>query len=320
MSNPTEKVMKRMHEYIHAHGEDINDKEGLEKLVFEFVKEYNDTIEKHEKRNSGEMTAEDYLYMAADAESKTKAFSYVKKALELDPDNIDAKLQYILLDSENIDMSLKDIAELKEIAAKEIEDYFEKNKGDFWQILETRPYLRVCEALVDSYVACGKIKVAIKECQNILSLNYRDNLGIRSRLMHLYACLEDETRALALHRRFDNSDESNMLLPLSVLYYKLNNLDEAEKYLKRLADVNPDTESFFKAIIAGCKFSDVLDTVTEYGYEPFTIEELVDDFALNTSFFITNVGYINWADMCLKKFKKKPKKKTSKNLPKILIQ
>ena len=38
--------------------------------------------------------------------------------------------------------------------------------------------------------------------------------------MHLYAYMEDEMHALALHKQFDSYEETQMLLPLAVLYYK----------------------------------------------------------------------------------------------------
>ena len=65
--------------------------------------------------------------------------------------------------------------------------------------------------------------------------------------MHLYAYMEDEMHALALHKQFDSYEETQMLLPLAVLYYKLNQFDKAEDYIKRLAKANKDTKKFLRA-------------------------------------------------------------------------
>lgn len=42
---------------------------------------------------------------------------------------------------------------------------------------------------------------AIDEGQRLLDLCENDNLGVRYQLMHLYAYMEDEMHALALHKR-----------------------------------------------------------------------------------------------------------------------
>lgn len=40
-----------------------------------------------------------------------------------------------------------------------------------------------------------------------------------------------------------------MLLPLAVLYYKLNQFDRAGAYLNRLAAVNKDTKKFLRLAV-----------------------------------------------------------------------
>ena len=54
----------------------------------------------------------------------------------------------------------------------------------------------------------------------MLKLYSGDNLGVRYTLMDLYAYWENEDAALTLHKEYDEYEESQMLLPLAVLYYK----------------------------------------------------------------------------------------------------
>lgn len=75
-----------------------------------------------------------------------------------------------------------------------------------------------------------------------------------------------------------------MLLPLAVLYYKLNQFDRAKDYLKRLAAVNKDTKKFFRAA-AGDRLEEFFMDMSPYGYRPFTIDELLEDLLLSPCLF-----------------------------------
>jgi len=102
---------------------------------------------------------------------------------------------------------------------------FKEYAGEFWTAFETRPYMRVRYTYFDVLISCGMMRRAIDEGQRLLELCENDNLGVRYQLMHLYAYMEDEMHALALHKQFDSYEETQMLLPLAVLYYKLNQFD-----------------------------------------------------------------------------------------------
>ena len=76
-----------------------------------------------------------------------------------------------------------------ETAAQQLkpEGYFKEDVGAFWEILETRPYMRVCYTYFDALISCGMMHRAIDEGQRLLELCENDNLGVRYQLMHLYA-------------------------------------------------------------------------------------------------------------------------------------
>ena len=91
------------------------------------------------------------------------------------------------------------------------------------------------------------------------------------------------------------------LLPLSILYYKLGDLKKSAKYLKKLKNTNEDTLEFFKGINKGQM--DFLENESPYGYRPFTIEELMLEFAENPFLFVTTKTYFEWAYKKLKNMK-----------------
>ena len=84
--------------------------------------------------------------------------------------------------------------ELQQKAEKQLREqgYFRKASiGDFWGLIETRPYMRVCQTYVGTLLMNRKMRLAAKACESMLHLCKNDNLGIRYTLIHLYGYLEE---------------------------------------------------------------------------------------------------------------------------------
>ena len=299
MSRETERLLKELNQFISLHENEITDEDSMNRLCEQFLEEHNLGIP--DLKNTEPETADDYLELAERALSKKKCVEYLHKALELEPENVDVQLQLIghTLEGKS-DEQLPALQKLMDAAAKQLEQEgcFKEDVGAFWDVLETRPYMRVCYAYFEALTSCGMMRRAIDEGQRLLELCENDNLGVRYQLMHLYAYMEDEMHALALHKRFDAYEETQMLLPLAVLYYKLNQFDKAEDHIKRLARVNKDTKKFLRAA-AREQLYDYMDEMSPYGYQPFTMEELLDE-VLHSSYLFGSVPYFfAWASKVL---------------------
>ena len=300
MSRETEKILKELQQFLALHGDEATDEESVDRLTNQFLAEYGGYPKSH--KNVNPETADDYLELAEQASSKRKCLEYLRKAVELDPANVDAQLQLIVHTLEDKpDEQLLALQNLMAAAAKPLEQEgcFKKDMGDFWTLLETRPYMRVRNACVDALISCGMIRRAIDEGEELLTLCENDNLGVRYQLMHLYAYMEDELHALALHKRYDSYEETQMLLPLAVLYYKLNQFDRAKDYVKRLAVVNKDTKKFFRAA-AGNNLDQYLVNMDPYGYRPFTMDELLEDLMGSSYLFASVPHFFRWASNSLR--------------------
>lgn len=245
--------------------------------------------------------AYDYLELSDSAPSKRQALKYAKKALELEPDNIDAQIAVAELSSNTPEALLKKYKALIEKAEIEMKAdgwFSEEYIGEFWGFYETRPYMRLRAGYLDSLIHCSMFGLAVKECNDLLRLCKNDNLGIRYKLMHLLAFFEDEKSALELLDKYD--EKSTMfLLPMSVLYYKLGNLTKASKYLSELQKVNKDTEEFFGALIEQ-DLEDYYDEMSGFGYRPFSIEEFLIEIQENRYLFVSTPQYVIWASSKLK--------------------
>ena len=118
--------------------------------------------------------------------------------------------------------------------------------------------------------------------------------------MHLYTVMEDEKSALKLHKKFKLSMNTQFLLPLSILYYKLLNFKKAKKYLLELTKTNKDTKEFFKALL-----EQTLDKfeLGDFGYRPFTMDEFIITFMGNLYLYDGLMDYFIWGYDILKKKK-----------------
>ena len=299
MSRESEKVLKELQKFLDAHAEDTENEADVDALTERFFAEYNQKC--IGQKDHAPETADDYLDLAEQAASKKKCVEYLHKALELEPDNLDARLQLITRTTEQqLDEQRLALQELLDVADKQMEQAgaFKEYAGEFWTAPETRPYMRVRYTYFDVLISCGMMRRAIDEGQRLLELCENDNLGVRYQLMHLYAYMEDELHALALHKQFDSYEETQMLLPLAVLYYKLNQFDKAEDYIKRLAKANKDAKKFLRAA-ARDQLDDYIDEMNPYGYQPFTMEELLDELMKSSYLFDSVPYFFVWASKVL---------------------
>lgn len=295
MGRETEKLFKELQRFLDSNTGEAVDEATANALAEQFLAAYDNECAK--LKDCAPETADDYLCLAEQASSKKKHMDYLRKALELEPDNLDARLELInCMTAHHVDEQRLSLQELLRLAEQQMEEAsaFQEYSGQFWTVLETRPYMRVHYAYFDMLISCGMMRQAISEGQRLLELCENDNLGVRYQMMHLYVFMEDEMHALALHKQFDSYEETQMLLPLAVLYYKLNEFDRAEDYIKRLAKVNKDTKKFLRAA-AQDKLDEHIDALDPYGYQPFTMGELLEEF-IQFSYLFDSVPYFfAWA-------------------------
>ena len=296
MSRESEKALKAMNEFLEKNSTDDMSIEEMNGLLDDFMNEYNNNIPGKVTEKTAK-TADDYLELAEETQDKTKADKYIRKAMELEPENLDVINASLDLGDdtpwEHYQKLIAAVSKGTELMEKK-GLMTEENIGNFWGIFETRPYMRLRNRYMDFLLEAGMYKAAANECEELLRLSENDNLGIRYCLIHLYAFLENEEAALKLHKKYKDYDESMLLFPLSVLFFKLRNFEKAEEYLKRLVDVNKDTKRFFRALKKD-KLDRYADEMSGYGYQPFTIQELIVDLIENDFLFRTVPLYIEWA-------------------------
>lgn len=260
------KDMERILEQLQKHLDELNleTEEEINAEIQKFMQSIN--REELEFEDTPEFKSDDLLEEAYEAETEEEARKLAKKALEVYPDNIDAQTFLANMEEKPINR-LKKLDWAIENARKILEEkgFFEKdNIGDFWMIVETRPYMRARNFKVETLMFLGRYREATKECEELLELCESDNIGIRYKLIGLYCFLEEFDKCEKLFKKY-NEDSAFMLLPMSIMYYKKGDYKKAEKMLNRLDEENP-------YIIDSIQNNGIYGELVEY-YEPGSEDE-----------------------------------------------
>ncbi len=183
--------------------------------------------------------SDDLLFEAYEEPIKSKAIKLAKRALEINPNNIDAE-NFITKFETNTIKKLKKYEDTlnKERINLEKEDMFnEENKGIFWGLMETRPYMRTKHCCMLTLMELGRYNEAIKQGEELLELCESDNLGIRYLIVGLYTLLEKFNECEKIYNKY--LDESNfMLFPMAIMYYKMGDYRKCKKLLKQIKEQN----------------------------------------------------------------------------------
>ena len=305
MARESESIFKKFYEYLEQQDHENMTDEEVREAFDRFAAQYNVSLPEPVTEKTAQ-TADDYMELAEDAESEEDALKYARKALKLDPDNLDAERMVLELSDTEPFTKLKEYKRAVLRGTKQMEQQGlmdEDSIGKYWGLLETRPYMRLRGAYAHLLAAMGMYGRAAEEAEELIRLSENDNIGIRYMLMHLYTVLEREDKALALHARYEAKEETQMLLPLSVLYFKKEDWKQADDYLKRLVKVNKDARKFFRAVVNDT-LEEHLGQLSGFGYRPASMDELLVEFFENEFLFSDMEMYFEWADKQLRTKKK----------------
>jgi tetratricopeptide (TPR) repeat protein len=155
-----------------------------------YLSEGGDSLEDAPTPSTPLERAQELIYDAFDTDDPQRRVDLAEKALEISEDCADA---YVILAEETAE-DAQEARELYEAGTRAGEralgeEIFTEEAGNFWGILETRPYMRACEGLASSLWVLGERGQAIAHYRRLLELNPNDNQGVR---YELAGCLLDE--------------------------------------------------------------------------------------------------------------------------------
>ena len=220
----------------------------LSEQSFDSIEEINDWINRkinepaqfHQanRTSTPRDLAQDLLYDAWDEPSPVKRGKLARKALKIYPNAADA--YNILAEADAINdrqraeyykqgmlAGEKDLKDLDK-------DYFKNNKGHFWGLVETRPYMRAKFGYAECCLILGRIEEAVTHFEQLLELNPNDNQGVRYSLAEAYIRLKQYDRAEQLIRKY-NESSANFNYNLILTEYGKNGITRKLSRLYQIA-------------------------------------------------------------------------------------
>ena len=196
----TEKDLAKLIEEINK--KDFKSKDELNDFMSNLMGQSLDDLP---KRTDKKGRSQDLVFEAYE-QPVTKGKKLIKQALELDPNNADA-YNYLASIEKDIDGAIK----LFKKAIKAGEEtfgkkFFQEEKGYFWGMIETRPFMRAKAGLADCLYAKKEVDKAIEIYEEMLELNPNDNQGIRYLLSTLLLSKNDLTKFQSF---IENSEEED---------------------------------------------------------------------------------------------------------------
>jgi tetratricopeptide (TPR) repeat protein len=218
-----------------------------EEREFDSVEELNRYINAEINRPSGlkktnsnakQVQARELLYQAWD-EAGSKRYELARRALELYPNSPDA---YVILSEQAASTEAAKSLLYQGIKAG-VEDlgqaYFEENKGHFWGLLETRPFMRVKLNYAFCLWNLGEHAEAIRHYEELLSLNPNDNQGVRYELLPAYIETGRYREARELIGKYHDGT-ANILFNQVLLEYLTSGVTEkTSRHLQEAVNQNP---------------------------------------------------------------------------------
>jgi tetratricopeptide (TPR) repeat protein len=113
-------------------------------------------------------------------------------------------------------------------------EVFQRDRGHFWGIVETRPYMRARQGLAQALEELGRLEEAVGHYQELLRLNPNDNQGIRYLLMPKLLELSRDVDAARLLKEYDE-ETANWAYARALLAYRLSGKSPAARKELRAA-------------------------------------------------------------------------------------
>ncbi len=189
--------------------------------------------------------AQDLAYQAWDAPTDRKAAALAREALSLSPDCTDA---YNVL-AETAAASPEEACDYYqqgvEAGVRQLgEKFFAANKGHFWGMIETRPYMRARQGLADCLWAMRREEESIAHSEAMLDLNPNDNQGIRDVLLSRYLALGNDAGAERLFRQYKDDWSAAFLWSRVLLDLRRGDHVTAKAALLAAMEYNSHVASF----------------------------------------------------------------------------
>ncbi|GAB4341347.1 MAG: hypothetical protein Kow0099_17960 [Candidatus Abyssubacteria bacterium] len=212
--------------------------------------------------------AQDLMYEAWGSKGKRR-LQLAREALQICPDCADA---YVLL-AEETATSAEEAVEFytKAMQAGERalgEEFFTSEAGNFWYLIETRPYMRARAGLAGVLGYLGETEAGLEHCMELLRLNPNDDQAIRYLAAQYLFVLKRYKELKKLLNQYDEQSTFWCYSRALHEYLTAGDTRKARRALIEAVDMNP----FVAAFLLGMR--EPPDEPPDY-YSPGDVSEAV---------------------------------------------
>ena len=202
MSHPN-KLSTDFHRLLKT--QDFKNKEELEAFMKSLVGKKIPEFEK--EALSFEEQAEDLVMEAYEMETQ-QALHHVLAALEMDPDCIQA-YEFLAAHQHVPQLALPYFAYGVELGRRKFKKELKEDRGNFWGIFETRPFMRCMAGYAASLHSLRVLyNRSLDVYQEILELNEHDNMGVRYQYGLCLLEVNQSDKFKALDEKFEKEQGS----------------------------------------------------------------------------------------------------------------
>ena len=182
--------------------------------------------------------AQEIVYDAFDAIGRRRVI-LARRALDVSPDCADAHV--ILAESAAGPARALPLYEAAVAAGERAigAGRFEELAGQFWGVLETRPYMRARLGLAQTLAALDRAGEAEQQYRSLLRLNPDDNQGVRCLLLEGLVRAGRDEEALALLRQYENDVAAEWRFTWALFDFRQGRQADADRRLSEALDYNP---------------------------------------------------------------------------------
>ncbi len=156
-----------------------------------------------------------------------KAKRNIAKALALNPDCIEA-YEFLGSISKDLEASLDSFLQGVEIGKRIFGGkYLKENRGYFWGLHETRPYMRCLTNVADCFRVMGNVVVPISIYEEMILLNPSDNQGVRDLLMPLLIEANEKEKFKKYEKLYQDAASAFYLFNVALMEFKIKGVSSA---------------------------------------------------------------------------------------------
>jgi len=184
--------------------------------------------------------AQDLAYRAYEVGEFEQTLALVEQALELDPRCVEALTVKAMLSCGDVGELIPRLEQAAAVGEELLgEEFFSEPKGDFWSLVEARPYVRCLKQLAEVLWNVGRRLDAVARYESIMDLDPDNHLGNGVLLLGDYLAVGEVQRSWDLLEKIDDGEIAVFNWSWVLLFLMIGDEDGARDALDHALDLNP---------------------------------------------------------------------------------